>query len=117
MPLFKWALALIRANLEELQNGNRVRLVAIGTLTDVQLGAINLERKTHAYPPLVAEVVFIGRHIYESRVVRDGYTIGDGNRPNCERYGIRRCGPQNAHDDGHGKSGPKSRSLRKFSAR
>jgi hypothetical protein len=77
MPLFKWALALIRADLEELQKGNRVRLVAIGTLTDVQLGAINQERKTHAYPPLVAEVVFIGRHIYESRVVRDGYAIDD----------------------------------------
>jgi hypothetical protein len=76
-PLSKWALALIRANLEELQKGNRVRLVAIGTLTDVQLEAINQERKTLAYPPIVAEVVFIGRHIYESRVVSNGYTIDD----------------------------------------
>jgi hypothetical protein len=69
MPLSKWALALIRANLEELQKGNRVRLVAIGTLTDVQLDAINQERKTLAHPPIAVEVVFIGRHIYESRVV------------------------------------------------
>jgi hypothetical protein len=77
MPLFKGALALIRANLEELQKGNRVRLVAVGTLTDSQLEAINREREARGYPAMAAEVVFIGRHVYESRVVRDGYTIDD----------------------------------------
>jgi hypothetical protein len=76
MPLFSEAFALIRSNLEELQKANRVRLVAVGTLTDVQLDAINQERAPR-YPPMVAEVVFIGRHVYESRVVRDGYTIDD----------------------------------------
>jgi hypothetical protein len=78
MPLYGGALALIRANLEELKKGNRVRLVAVGTLTDVQLDAINQERAMASvrwpsgalrYPPMGAEVVFIGRHIYESRVV------------------------------------------------
>jgi hypothetical protein len=86
MPLFSEALSLIRANLEELKEGNRVRLVAVGTLTDVQLGAINQERAAASarwtseaprYPPMVAEVVFIGRHVYESRILRDGYTIDD----------------------------------------
>jgi len=77
MPLFNEAHALIRANLEELQKGNKVRLVAVGTLTDLQLDAINQERKVSSYPPIVAEVVFIGRHVYESRVVRDGYTSED----------------------------------------
>ncbi|MGA2268447.1 MAG: hypothetical protein ABSH44_08265 [Bryobacteraceae bacterium] len=77
MPLFNEAHALIRANLEELQKGNKVRLVAVGTLTDLQLDAINERRKVSGYPPIVAEVVFLGRHIYESRVVRDGYTSED----------------------------------------
>ena len=77
MPLSEEAPALIRANLEQLQIGNRVRLVAIGTLTATQLGAINAERRACGYPPMVAEVVFIGRHVYESRIVRDGYSIED----------------------------------------
>jgi len=74
MPLSDGASALIRANLEELQKGNRVRLVEVGVLTDIQLGAINRERHHRGYPALVAEVVFIGRHVYESRIVRDCYT-------------------------------------------
>jgi hypothetical protein len=77
MPLFHEARALIRANLEGLQKGERVRLVVIGNLTDQQLHAINQKRETSGYPPIVAEVVFIGRHVYESRVLRDGYTIED----------------------------------------
>jgi hypothetical protein len=77
MPLFAGALALIRANLEDIQRGNRARLVAIGTLTAVQLEAINRQRSTGGYPPIVDEVVFIGSHIYNSRVGRDGYAIDD----------------------------------------
>jgi hypothetical protein len=86
MPLFSEALALIRANLEELKKGNRVSLVAIGAFTEAQLEAINHERgiasarwptEAPRYPPMGAEVVFLGRHVYESRVVRDGYTIDD----------------------------------------
>jgi hypothetical protein len=77
MPLFDGAAALIRANLEAFQTGNRVRLVPVGSLTDLQLDAINHGRRVSGYPPIVAEVVFIGRHIYESRVVRDGYTNED----------------------------------------
>jgi len=77
LPLSEEAPALIRANPEELQNGNRVRLVVIGTLTDAQLEAINQDRHAHGYPPIVAEVVFVGRHIYESRIVRDSYTVDD----------------------------------------
>ena len=77
MPLFNDAPALIRANLEEIQKGNKARLVAVGKLTCVQLDAINQERNARAHGPIVAEVVFIGRHIYQGRVVRDGYTIDD----------------------------------------
>jgi len=77
MPLSDEAPALIRANLKLLQTGNRVRLVVIGTLTEMQLDAINHERRAHGHPPIVAEVVFIGRHVYERRIVRDGYSIDD----------------------------------------
>jgi hypothetical protein len=77
MPLSEEAPALIRANLEQLQIGNRVRLVVVGTLTHAQLDAINDERRTHGHPPIVGEVVFIGRHVYESRIVRDGYSVED----------------------------------------
>jgi len=77
MPLSDGASALIRANLEQLQRGNRARLVVIGTLTDAQLCAINDERRAHGYPPMVAEIVFIGRHVHQSRIERDGYSVDD----------------------------------------
>jgi len=77
MPLFDDAIELIRANPEQLQQGSRAKLVAIATLTKAQLDAFNQERYAHSWPPIVAEVVFIGRHVYESRVTRDGYSIDD----------------------------------------
>jgi len=79
MPLYANALALIRANLQEIANGRKVRPVAIGTLTERQLGAINQSRQSreHPLPVVIAEVLFIGQHVYNSRVVRDGYTIED----------------------------------------
>src|ERR1017187_3013025 len=77
MPLSNGAHALIRTNLEEIQEGKKARLVAVGTLTDLQLDAINRQRAAHNYLPIVAEVVFLGRYIHNSRVVGDGYTNDD----------------------------------------
>jgi hypothetical protein len=77
MPLFREALALIRANLEKLQKGNRVRMVSVGFLTEEQLETINHACKSNGYPCLEGEVVFLGRHLYEGRMIRDGYTIDD----------------------------------------
>jgi hypothetical protein len=77
MPLSDKATALIRANLEKLQQGNRVRLVVIGRLTAAQLQAINDQRGTRGYPPMIAEIVFIGSHVYRHRIERDGYSIDD----------------------------------------
>lgn len=34
-------------------------------------------RRAHGYPAIVAGVVFMGRHVYASRIERDGYTIDD----------------------------------------
>jgi len=79
MPLYENAVASIRANLEVIRNGRKARAVAIGTLTEAQLEAINRHRlaQNASLPLIVAEVVFIGAHIYRSRIERDGYTIDD----------------------------------------
>jgi hypothetical protein len=77
MPLTDGARNLIRANLEALQEGKRAPIVEVGRLTKAQLNAINTERCTHGHPPVGPEIHFVGRHIYESRILRDGYTIED----------------------------------------
>lgn len=78
MPLYEHAEYLIRANLNEIAQGRRVRIVAIGFLTEVQFVAINLQKQSNGLPALEnKEIVFLGQHAYNSRVVRDGYTIDD----------------------------------------
>ena len=79
MPLYQNAVDLIRANFEEIAKGKRPKGVAIGKLTDKQLEEINRARSAHVtpLPPVVAEVIFYGRHVYKSRFVRDGYTVED----------------------------------------
>lgn len=79
MPLYENAAALIRANLEQFRPDvkARVKAVAIGTLSDVQLAAIHAKQTESGLPLIVAEVLFVGWHIYKSRVLRDGYTIDD----------------------------------------
>lgn len=77
MPLTNEGSALIRANLEDLQKGRRVRLVVIGSLTPKQLSDINRQRRPPYQPPIAAEIVFIGHHAYRSRIAGDGYTIDD----------------------------------------
>jgi hypothetical protein len=77
MPLLSDARTRIRVNLEVLQHGGKVHLVVIGSLTAQQLAGINGMRKSHGHPPINAEVVFVGSHIYKSRIVGDGYSIDD----------------------------------------
>jgi hypothetical protein len=83
MPLYENAVANIRANLEQIARGEKAQTITIGILTDAQMRAINQarqERKNHLgepdpFPPIEAEIVMIGRHLYNSRIVKDGYTI------------------------------------------
>jgi len=78
MPLFKNAQCLIRANLEEVAQGRRVRLVVIGNFTEEQYKNVNQVRKDLGLFPLESnEIVFFGSHLYKSRVTGDGYTIDD----------------------------------------
>jgi hypothetical protein len=79
MPLYPQAIDLIRANLDQISKGYKVKPVAIGTLTTQQLSSINQHRQKQNPDllPVVAEVIFLGSHIYQSRCVRDGYTHDD----------------------------------------
>ena len=54
-----------------------MKRVEIGVLSEDQLIQINDFRSASGFPPIIATVVFIGKHIYKSRVVGDGYTIDD----------------------------------------
>lgn len=78
MPLTPEGIAAIRKNLEQIQKGGeKPKVVTVGFLTDVQLAAINAHRIAQELPPIVAEVVFIGKHVYASRITDNGYTIDD----------------------------------------
>jgi hypothetical protein len=79
MPLYPHAVELIRENLEQISRGCKVKPIAIGRLTEEQLESINRRRQARNsdLPSVIAEVVFFGSHIYQSRCVRDGYAIDD----------------------------------------
>jgi hypothetical protein len=77
MPLLENAGDLIRANLELLRDGKKAPLVTLGSLTDEQLAQVNNFRLANDFSPIIARIVFIGRHIYKSRIMDDGYTIKD----------------------------------------
>jgi hypothetical protein len=57
--------------------GQKVRNVAIGALTEIQLAVINAKRIDDELPPIVAEALFVGGHVYRSRVIKDNYEIED----------------------------------------
>lgn len=78
MPLNDDAMDILRASLEMLAQGERPLVVTIGVLTAQQHAAINAYRNKHGLPDLASpEVVFLGRHLYHSRAVKDGYSIDD----------------------------------------
>ncbi|MDG6260016.1 hypothetical protein Q7378_10245 [Glaesserella parasuis] len=77
MPLYENAKALIRQNLTEISQGKKAKLQVIGSFTDKQFLDINQHRKKAELPPLECnEIVYIGRHHYQSRS-KDGYNIND----------------------------------------
>ena len=79
MPLCENAFDRMRANFERIAHGDKPSGCVIGTLTKEQLDALNRMRAAHQppLPPVKSEVLFYGRHLYRSRVVRDGYTVED----------------------------------------
>lgn len=78
MPLNPDARQILRANLEMLAQGEKPLVVTIGYLTAEQHATINEHRAKQCLPQLESpEVVFLGRHLYNSRAVTDGYSIDD----------------------------------------
>ncbi|HEY5329372.1 MAG TPA: hypothetical protein VIJ79_05780 [Acidobacteriaceae bacterium] len=77
MPLYANALNLIRANLEIAAKGQKPPLIRIGELSADQLATVNAQRLEEDLLPVVSQVLFDGRHLFNSRCVEDGYTIDD----------------------------------------
>jgi hypothetical protein len=77
MPLYPEAKAHMRANLMAIQAGQKVRSIPVGTLTAKQLADLNAQRIEDDLPLVVAEVLFVGVHVYRSRILKDGYEIED----------------------------------------
>ncbi len=85
MALHPDAENLIRSNLElaakwfaaERTARKKQPLARIGELSETQLTTINEQRLEEELPPVIAEVLFDGRHMYESRCLEDGYTIDE----------------------------------------
>ena len=77
MPLYLGADSLIRLQLARIEKCERVPLTVIGEFTETQFAEINAGRVALGLHELAQnQIVFIGRHIYESRT-KDGYTIED----------------------------------------
>jgi len=77
MPLLAIARRIIRVNLEKVRDGKHPNLITVGTLTELQLSGINAIRCAEEMPPITSDVVFQGKHLFESRIEGDGYTIED----------------------------------------
>jgi hypothetical protein len=77
MPLHPDAYRLLRTNLEGIGEGQKVHAVHVGVLTVAQVDAINAARLRQGLNPIISEVLFVGGHIYRSRILRDRYTIED----------------------------------------
>ena len=77
MPLYPNAERLIRGNIAVIKRGQKPRPVIVGRLTESQVEAVNSERARKALVRLSGELFFIGSHVYESRIVKDGYSEED----------------------------------------
>lgn len=77
MPLLLDAERSIRGCFAVIKRGRKPRRVTIGHLTVEQVTAINAERKGRGFSPLSGEIFFVGTHLYDSRIIRDGYTEDD----------------------------------------
>ncbi|KGQ43085.1 MULTISPECIES: hypothetical protein [Pasteurellaceae] len=68
----------IRNNLEKIAKGQRVEFLTIGYFTQKQFDEINDYRNANGLPALLSkEIIYLGKHHFESRVVKDKYSIDD----------------------------------------
>lgn len=77
MPFYDYSETLIKANLIKISMGEKVGLIKIGILTDVQFNDINSHRTQNDLPTIKEkEILYLGKHHYDSRT-KDGYKIED----------------------------------------
>jgi hypothetical protein len=77
MPLYPDAVALITFQLQSLERGERVALIAIGELTEDQFSSLNKARAAAQLPAVDSkEIVYLGRHHFSSRRAQ-GYALAD----------------------------------------
>jgi hypothetical protein len=77
LPLFADGLKKVRRNLIDAKSGTKPGLVRIGVFTLEQLTIINEARRERNFQPIDQVIVFLGKHLYESRCLPDGYTMED----------------------------------------
>ncbi|QYD72068.1 hypothetical protein KZJ38_34520 [Paraburkholderia edwinii] len=78
MPLYPNIDNEIRAHMSRIAEGERVKPIAVGRLTDDQHQAISRLRLSVGLPGLDdPEILLLGRHIHQSRVVKDQYQLDD----------------------------------------
>lgn len=75
MVLLPNALDTICAQLTQLSQGQRVPIITVGQLRADQVDLLNKLRSSLNLEPVNGELVFLGRHIYQRRIVDDGYSI------------------------------------------
>jgi len=75
MPLYADGLRKIRRNLEQVQAGERPRVVKIGFFTPEQIAQINKARTASKFLELDSVIVFHGSICNKSRCVNNPYTI------------------------------------------
>jgi hypothetical protein len=75
LPLFADGLRKIRRNLLQVQSGEKPHIAKVGFFTPTQIAQINEARISMGFPALRPEILFHGRHLYDSRCVKDIYTI------------------------------------------
>jgi hypothetical protein len=85
MPLYENAVSRIVHRLQQIAEGRKPPAIVSGSLMPLQLAAINNARASRKndrgepspFPPMQPEILLIGRHVYNSRVVKDGYTLAE----------------------------------------
>jgi hypothetical protein len=77
MPFGENAEKRIRKNLQYIKSGRKAHPVVIGHLTETQLAKMNQEREQRSFPAMTSTVIFVGQHVYDSRIVQDGYSVDD----------------------------------------
>jgi hypothetical protein len=75
VPLYASGLRKIRRNLLRVQAGQKPRVEKIGFFTSEQIAQINAARISMGFPTLHPEILFQGHHLYDSRCIKDLYTI------------------------------------------